>query len=150
MELVVVIALIGVMMATSLPRIRTAVAEDTDRRAINAMTAILDDLRVQAVRRHTPLFFQVMPDGKSYKAGDLAGEGEATPLPDSLQIQAMRRAGSALPETDRIGFYPAGHADPVFLWMMASSGKKTLVVPPLLPRVDRKDGFVIPEGWDHE
>ncbi|TWI77464.1 type II secretory pathway pseudopilin PulG [Desulfobotulus alkaliphilus] len=149
MELVVVMALMAVILSVSFPRIRTSMEADQQRRALDRFIAMFENTGQQAFEKKEEMVLTLAADNRSMQGAGGDGEG-AFDFPDSFSVQTMRRAGKDFPETRDIAFYPEGYADPVFFWIDGVRGRRTLIMHPLMLRVEVKDGFIFPEGWDHE
>ncbi|WP_179953094.1 prepilin-type N-terminal cleavage/methylation domain-containing protein [Desulfobotulus mexicanus] len=148
MELVVVMALMAVILSVSFPRIRTSMEADQHRRAVERFIVMLENSGKQAYEKKEEITLVLAADGRSMQG--TGGEGDIFDFPDSFGVQTMRRAGKDFPETREIGFYPEGYSDPVFFWIDGVRGRRTLIMHPLIMRVEVVDGFIFPEGWDHE
>ncbi|MCW7752953.1 prepilin-type N-terminal cleavage/methylation domain-containing protein [Desulfobotulus sp. H1] len=150
MELMVVMVLIVLIMGLSFPKIRTAMDGDGERRAVDALISMLHATAVEAVEMNRSITLQRHPDKRGfYRVTEDEGSDREWLFPAHMHLSAMRRAGKNVPESMEFTFYPAAYADPVFFWIDGVRGRRTLILHPLQSRVEIREGFLIPAGWDN-
>ena len=152
-ELTVVVALIGVMISLSVPRIRYAILPDDLKRVTRRMTGIIKNLRIEAVREQDSFFlhldlesnkFWIDSEAMTEEERLVAGE-KASSLPPGVRIldvwvrgQGKKQYGEAA-----IRFNKKGYVQQSVIHLGSEDDREfTLVLSPFLRKVKVTEDYV--------
>lgn len=156
-ELIVVIALLGLILAVSAPRMRTALLHDPQRTATNWIVGNVRALKVKAVREKRDFALHLSPatnrawitwEGMD-EAEMLEAEQNSYAFPESVRITGVtfrRPPGTADAEgSPAIRFFKAGYSDHALIHTQDDWGnERSYRIEPFLSRVtpyDRRVDF---------
>ncbi|MGE0082837.1 MAG: Tfp pilus assembly protein FimT/FimU [Desulfococcaceae bacterium] len=154
-ELIVVIALIGVMLSFALPRFQGSVLTDGTRKLTRRIIMQVQQLRQNAIRSRTMHTLHISPDSrKMWITNDTMSEEDAgaaaeggDEFPEDTDVSDVE-----YPDGERVSygealirFSPKGYSDKVIIHLENSDGDiKSLLIEPFLPNIaiyDEYKGF---------
>ncbi len=160
MEVVVVVALIGLVLGFSIPRFRNAFSPDDVRRLSQWIMVKTRVLKSRAVEHQREYILHVnMENGRFWVSGesdagrevvdDAASEtGEEFITAGGARILDVEfpAAGKATSGEARIRFHPTGWSDRAFIHVEdEAGGERSFLIETFLPKVKSYDGYV---GFD--
>jgi len=152
-ELIVVIALIGVMLSFALPRFQGSVLTDGTRKLTRRIVMQVQQLRQNAIRSRNMQILHISPDGRKMWITNAAmseedaesaesGGDEFPEDADVLDVEYPDGERISYGEA-RIRFSPKGYSDRVIIHLENSDGlKKSLIIEPFLPNIGIYDEYV--------
>ncbi len=112
-EIMIVVAIIGLMMAMGVPSLLKMIQKEGMRKAVSDVTELLGDARADAVLHDHNAFVSFRP------ADNLLGSsmGKTVKLPDGIAMEAIGINQLDFSETEesRVWFYPNGTSDELTL-----------------------------------
>lgn len=152
-ELIVVIALIGVMLSFALPRFQSSVLTDGTRKLSRRIIMQVQQLRQAAVRSRTVQILHISPDSRrmwvtnetmSEEDAEAASES-GDEFPEDVDVMDVEYPdGERISYGEaRIRFSPKGYSDKVIIHLENSDGdRKSLIIEPFLPNIAIYDEYV--------
>lgn len=151
-ELIVVIALIGVMLSFALPRFQSSVLTDGTRKLSRRIIMQVQQIRQNAIRSRTVQILHISPDSrKMWVTNETMSEEDAEAasesgdeFPEDAEVMDVE-----YPDGERISygeakirFSPKGYSDKVIIHLENSDGeRKSLVIEPFLPNIAIYDEY---------
>jgi len=158
MELMVVIALIGITLFLTLPRLRAGLAGEPTLKTARQIIYLAQQLRSEALSKQKEFMLQIDLDeqrfGFSVKNDVEKGEPDGSdkgPLSHHL-TQDVRITDVVFPPNGKvttgrinIGFYRQGYADQALVHIENTSGDQviTLMIEPFLPHIQINKGYYL-------
>lgn len=152
-ELIVVIALIGVMLSFALPRFQGSVLTDGTRKLTRRIIMQVQQLRQNAIRSKNMHTLHISPDSRkmwitnaamSEEEAEAASQG-GDEFPDDVDVIDVEYPdGERISHGEaRIRFSPKGYSDKVIIHLENSDGdRKSLLIEPFLPNIRIDDEYV--------
>jgi type II secretion system protein H len=125
-EILVVIAILGITAAAVVPALARATTEDDVTRAARAFERVAVAARTTALERATPVDLTLVPESGRYWVR-LLDEGGAAIDSGTIVLEHGTRLRSPVPRP-RIRFGPLGTADGDSLIVLGASGAQALVL----------------------
>ncbi len=152
-ELTVVVALIGLMLAITAPAVRDAVLTDSLKKSVNHIVNTAAGLRNDALREQVDYIFHIDIDKGLFwtYSEDMTPEGredrkeKAYQFPQGVKIADIYRFGQTVKVTEgeiTIRFFKGGYVQPTVLHLSQESRSFTLVFEPFLNRVRTYDSYI--------
>ncbi len=160
MEIIVVVALIGLALGFSIPRFRNAFSPDDARLLSQWIMIKVRVLKSRAVEHQRPYSLHVnmdngrlrvtgesdMEEGEVDEAASETGEETITPEGARILDVEFPAAGKTTSGEARIRFYPTGWSDRAFIHLEDEAGReRSFLIETFLPKVKVYDGYV---GFD--
>lgn len=156
MELVVVIALIGIMLFLTIPQLKAGLTIDPAQKAVRRIVLLAQKLRLDALTQQKQFVLQLDLDGQRFGFGAQADiETQADETDETIQTfyalpKTVRLTDVVLPDgstldtgTVGIDFGRQGYVRQALVHLEGKDGDQlfTLVFEPFLPRVQIKKGY---------
>ena len=147
-EIMVVVTLIVVLTGFAIPGFRRSILHEDSRKALDGFSNRLESYRIVPGTDSSPAEL-VFDSGyrEMWRLVDGSQSKEKEAVPEALRIAGVYGPGRLQPELGKIGFHN-GYTDPAYIQLEANGKEWTLVLHPYLRRVERIEGWIIPEGWD--
>ncbi len=149
-ELVAVVALIGLFLTISVPKLRETLFSSSLKSAVRRLTGTIEQLRVDAVREHEELRLHLDLESDSYwitSSGMSDEEREDATrigLPSGVDLVDVGfPAGKVMIGSAAIRFFPRGYAEEALIHLRDGSDTVyTLFIRPFLPKVKIENYYV--------
>lgn len=152
-ELIAVIALIGVMLSFAIPRFQGSVLTDGARKLTRRIIMQVQQLRQNAIRSRNMHILHISPDSRKMWVTNAAmseEDSEAAYLggdefPEDVEVMDVEYPdGERISYGEaRIRFSPKGYSDKVIIHLENSEGaRKSLLIEPFLPNIGIYDEYV--------
>ncbi|MEE4357456.1 MAG: type II secretion system protein [Desulfococcaceae bacterium] len=152
-ELIVVIALIGILLSFTIPRFHGSLLSDNSNKTVRRIVLQVQHLRQNAVRSRKMHTLHISPDsrkmwvtneGMSEEDAEAAADG-GEEFPEDVDITDVE-----YPDDEkisygeaRIRFSPKGYSDKVMIHLENTDGeRKSLLIEPFLPNIEIFDDYV--------
>jgi len=151
-ELIVVIALIGVLLSFAIPRFQGSVLTDSTRKLTRRIVMQVQLLRQNAIKSRNMQILHISPDSRkmwvtnsamSEEDAEAASEG-GDEFPEDVDVTDVEYPdGERISYGEaRIRFSPKGYSDKVIIHLENSDGdRKSLLIEPFLPNIGIYDEY---------
>jgi general secretion pathway protein H len=112
-EIMIVVAIIGLIMALSMPSLLQMIQKEGMRKAVSDVTELLGDARAQAILKGQNTYVSFRPADNQLNSSI----GKSVALPDGIAMEAVGINLMDFSETEesRVWFYPNGTSDELTL-----------------------------------
>jgi prepilin-type N-terminal cleavage/methylation domain-containing protein len=152
-ELTVVVVLIGLMMAVTMPRFRYTLLTDDLKTATRKLVGIIKSIRSEAIRDQKGLFLHFDLEANRFwletadmeETERLTAREKAPVLPAGIRFVDvwLKGEGKKVGGETAIRFYKQGYVQPAAIHLASEDGREwTLVLSPFLGRVEVLEKYV--------
>ena len=152
-ELTVVVVLIGLMLAVTVPRFRYALLTDDLKTAARKLVGIIKAVRSEAIREQQSLILQFDLESNRFwlesegmnEEERLVSQEKAFALPDGVRFRDvwLKGEGKKMGGETAIRFHKKGYVQPAVIHLSSEDGRDfTLVLSPFLGRVQILEKYV--------